>query len=97
MPPKPHIVEALPPEFDQGNCRELGMDALNIMYPTDGDKVGEAIAKKVCEGCVVIEPCRERGKKEPEGVWGGLAPRDRRSMKREKAKFRNLHGNSQPR
>jgi hypothetical protein len=97
MPPKPHIVEALPPEFDQGNCRELGMDALRIMYPDDGDLAGEVIAKAVCENCVVIEPCRELGKKEPEGVWGGMTPRERRTFARNKAKFRKLHGNSQPR
>lgn len=44
------------------------------------DRAGEsyADARKICRECPVIAQCAEYAIKwEPEGYWGGLAPRDR--------------------
>ena len=53
-------------------CRRTGVDFF------DEDQAEAAVA--VCAGCPVLEPCRELALLElvPEGVWGGLTPRDRR-------------------
>lgn len=41
-----------------------------------------ALALAVCRICPVLVPCREVALDEqpPEGVWGGLTPRDRRVL-----------------
>lgn len=39
----------------------------------DPDRYGEAL--QVCRGCPVREPCRELGKGNGEGVWGGYVKR----------------------
>lgn len=36
------------------------------------------LGKYVCENCPVIEECREAGKDEEYGMWGGQTPKDRR-------------------
>ena len=30
-----------------------------------------------CESCSVMEECKEAGKREHDGIWGGTLPRDR--------------------
>lgn len=46
------------------------------------DEQQEAAAVRVCASCPVLQPCRETALAErpPEGVWGGLTPRDRRVL-----------------
>jgi WhiB family redox-sensing transcriptional regulator len=73
---QPHEILA-----EQGNCREVGP---NVMYPEPGDERGEAIAKMVCEGCVVIDLCREQrlANNEKHGVWAGMGEREWRTYTR---------------
>lgn len=37
------------------------------------------IAKMVCEQCPIQEQCRELGRDEEFGVWGGTTPKERRT------------------
>lgn len=48
---------------------------------TTGDYVWAA-AKRICFGCPVIGPCRQfaLSTAEPNGVWGGLDPTQRRRI-----------------
>ncbi|MHB1554603.1 MAG: WhiB family transcriptional regulator [Acidimicrobiales bacterium] len=39
-------------------------------------------ALALCGACPVVEPCRAAGAREPDGVWGGTTPRDRRRARR---------------
>lgn len=66
----------------QGACN--GTDP-NLWYADRGEAVDQA--KAVCSGCVVREACLEYalGNREQEGVWGGLAPLERRAVQRQRA------------
>lgn len=79
-------AEALGPAFNEANCKKLGMDALSIMYPEEGDERAEAIARSVCNDCVAIVACTERGKFEPAGVWAGLTAKERQNTHRKIAR-----------
>ncbi len=80
---KKNFPPPLPPEFDQSNCKQLGIAALDIMYPENGDRKAEAIARSVCTDCVVIEPCLDRGMKfREQGVWGATTETDRDTIRR---------------
>ena len=35
------------------------------------------VAKEICRGCPELITCREAGRDEPEGIWGGLLPDER--------------------
>lgn len=61
------------------SCR--GVDP-RVFFPSDS--VGEAIAKEVCQGCVVRQECLDYAVKnnEDHGVWGGLSERERRSIRK---------------
>jgi WhiB family transcriptional regulator, redox-sensing transcriptional regulator len=50
-------------------------------------EVDSDTAKRMCEGCHVIDQCRAYAMvaKEPVGVWGGTTPADRGMKKRYKA------------
>ncbi|MFC5906490.1 WhiB family transcriptional regulator [Streptacidiphilus monticola] len=50
----------------------------------------DAVAKRVCAGCPVREPCAEYAlrTREPYGVWGGLTEHERRAVL---ARRRALH------
>lgn len=72
---------------DLGNCREVDP---NTMYPPEGDVRLEAIAKSVCDGCVVIELCKETAGNRESGVWAGMTEvertRQRRNVRREQSR-----------
>lgn len=59
---------------DLAACRRTGVDFF------DEDQTAAALA--VCRACPVLAPCRAVALEErpPEGVWGGLTPRDRRVL-----------------
>lgn len=44
-----------------------------------------AEASKLCATCPVIEPCREAGRTEHDGMWAGESPGPRRTGKRRRA------------
>jgi len=57
-------------------CR--GMDP-NVFYPANVHQ--SAAARKVCADCPVRGECREAGRREALGVWGGVPDRHRRGEK----------------
>ncbi|MDX1449778.1 MAG: WhiB family transcriptional regulator, partial [Acidimicrobiia bacterium] len=48
------------------------------------DEVTEALAKKTCSRCAVRADCLSYAMEtnQSEGIWGGLTPRERRSLRR---------------
>lgn len=70
-------------------CR--GMDTA-VFFAADGERGAirterETVAKRVCAGCPVIEPCRTHALQAGEvyGVWGGLTEFERETLLREEA------------
>ena len=63
----------------RGNCATQPPDTF---FPSDG--VGVEIAKRICEGCPVQEPCLEYAlpHRIDHGVWGGCSERPRRRLLR---------------
>ena len=57
-----------PPENSRGNTRRLN----------------ERPAKRVCESCPVLVPCRRYAvdAQEPHGIWGGTTPEERVELRR---------------
>lgn len=60
-----------------GNCATQAPD---LFFPHDG--VGVEKAKKVCEGCPVLDQCLEYALRNriEHGVWGGCSERQRRRI-----------------
>lgn len=67
----------------RANC--LGVSPA-LFFPERGQSTTEA--KRVCAGCEVRDPCLEaaleRGEKV--GIWGGLSEKERRKVRRARAK-----------
>jgi WhiB family redox-sensing transcriptional regulator len=63
----------------RGKCRELPPETF---FPNDG--VGVEIARRICAGCAVKEPCLEYAllNRIEHGVWGGASERERRRIAR---------------
>jgi WhiB family redox-sensing transcriptional regulator len=69
----------------RASCR--GEDSVFFFAPAYFEKRGEklareAVAKRICATCPVIEPCVEYAltTREPHGVWGGLNETERRAV-----------------
>jgi WhiB family redox-sensing transcriptional regulator len=60
-------------------CRGFSVE---LFYPTREDPVLLRLAKSVCAACPVVTLCLEAGMKESEGIWGGMTPDERRSLRR---------------
>ena len=60
-----------------GNCR---LYPPATFFPSDG--VGVDKARKICDGCPVLEPCLEYALEHriDHGVWGGCSERERRRI-----------------
>ena len=71
---------------DYANC--LGVDP-DLFFPERGASTREA--KEVCRGCVVREDCLECALVNGEkfGIWGGMSERERRRLRRERARARD--------
>jgi len=94
---KPNLqpsAEALEPAFNEANCKKLGIDALHIIYPDETDERAVAIAKSVCDNCITIDACRERGKYEPHGVWAGMTATERSNLHRKIGRIHRGRRNS---
>ncbi|MCL4414529.1 MAG: WhiB family transcriptional regulator [Actinobacteria bacterium] len=64
--------------YEAGACRGVDPD---LFFPERGHSCAEA--KAVCATCPSIEPCRDWGlRHEHFGIWGGLAERERRIIRR---------------
>lgn len=59
---------------DQAACQRVDV---RVFFPAGEDAALLARAKAVCHTCPVMSVCLEAGLREPEGVWGGLSPRER--------------------
>lgn len=53
-----------------------------VWFPTVWDRETVAAAKRVCETCPVREECLTAGMNEPDGIWGGLLPREREARRK---------------
>ncbi|WP_204358651.1 WhiB family transcriptional regulator [Streptosporangium sp. 'caverna'] len=64
----------------RGACRESDPELFFPLTPSDEH---ETRAKAVCEGCPVLKECRAYAIREgePEGIWGGLTVKERRSLR----------------
>ena len=53
-----------------------------VFFPHDG--IGVEVAKQICSGCQVTEPCLEYAlaNRIEHGVWGGCSERQRRRIRR---------------
>ncbi len=67
----------------RANC--MGVDP-DLFFPERGASTKEA--KEVCRGCVVRTDCLEFALRNSEkfGIWGGMSERERRKVRRERAK-----------
>lgn len=61
----------------EGNCRGADVDLFFPVPRGDGFAPDYRPALEICRGCPVLLPCREFGKDEKQGVYGGLTPYDR--------------------
>ncbi len=70
--------------MQRARCREAPP---NTFFPSDG--LGVEVAKMVCEGCTVTEPCLEYALEQriEHGVWGGCSERQRRRIRRERRRL----------
>lgn len=61
-------------------CRDFPINRIDdVFFSTSKDGIAEA--KKICKRCPVIIDCREAGRREPFGVWGGLSEDERGGTK----------------
>lgn len=70
----PHRLSKRPREFYQA-------------FDGEGGPVAEAWAKKICQGCAVIQDCllyALENKKNITGIWGGMNVRERTAMRNSK-------------
>lgn len=71
------------------SCQGVPTD---VMFPTD--KAGEEKALEICENCSVAMDCLEFALSEREefGVWGGKSERERRGLRRKRARGKTKQG-----
>jgi WhiB family redox-sensing transcriptional regulator len=64
----------------RGACRASDPE---LFFPLTQSAEHEARAKAVCERCPVLKECRAYAiqEGEPEGIWGGLTVKERRSLR----------------
>lgn len=60
----------------------------DLMY----DEEREAETKAICLGCTVVSECLDLGIREPDGVWGGKTPAERRTIIRKRNDHRTGAG-----
>lgn len=67
--------------MDRASCSEVAPD---LFFAEGGNLADTARAKKVCEGCFVVEECLQYAlvNRFDYGVWGGLTVNERRSLLR---------------
>lgn len=65
---------------DRGACRTNDPD---LFFPLAPSAEQEARAKAICAGCPVLVECRDHAVRvgEPDGIWGGLTPQERRRVR----------------
>ena len=72
---------------ERAACREPGIDP-ELFFPAGETGLAArqqvAAAKEVCARCPVTDLCRDWAVRagEPEGIWGGTTPEERRRLRR---------------
>lgn len=68
---------------DEANCRDADQE---LFFPEKG--AANKKARALCAACSVIEICQDYAINEPEidGIWGGMTPRERKSVRKERRK-----------
>ena len=71
--------------MQEGNCKD---HPPATFFPSDG--VGVDVARRICAGCPVREPCLEYALSNhiDHGVWGGASERERRRLLRRRRESR---------
>lgn len=60
----------------------------NTFYPHPSDNATAVVARAICASCPVADACLDYalGIGEPHGIWGGTSERQRRKLRRARAK-----------
>jgi hypothetical protein len=82
IPARPGLAFAPQPWADQALCAEVDPE---LWFPEKGESARPA--KQVCARCPVRRPCLDYALAtgEPNGIWGGLTPPQRRALRRRQA------------
>ncbi|NIS66180.1 MAG: hypothetical protein GTO05_13680, partial [Gemmatimonadales bacterium] len=68
-----------PDWIHQAACRSL---PTSVFFPAPGEDRAVSLAKAICVGCLVKGACLEFGLHQPDGIWGGTTPGERRRIRR---------------
>lgn len=77
-------TEGMPPTG--GACAEVDPELFFPVSYVPSSQIAEA--KQICAGCPVLAQCREFGMTQPEGIWGGMTPADRRRARQQQERER---------
>jgi len=79
----------VPLQFEEPLCAEIGMDAFFPEVTDTNRQRVVIVAKRVCGSCIHQTECAEWAiANEQHGIWGGLTPMERRTIRiRKKMKF----------
>ena len=89
-------MESRPSWWDRANCAGTGPSLWFPELVAEGGAKRDATdlyveARKVCAGCEVREECLEVGMTEHfYGIFGGLTPKERRSLRSQRHQSSNL-------
>ncbi len=73
------------PDLTQARCREVGIEFFFSEDENERDTSVYALGKTICSGCFVRRECLEWAvKHEAHGLWGGMTPRERMAIRRER-------------
>jgi len=73
------------PDFSQARCREVGTEFFFTEEDNERDTSVYSLGKTICSGCSVRQQCLEWAvKHEAHGLWGGMTPRERMMIRRNK-------------
>jgi len=78
-----------PKDFNAPSCAQVGGDFWYAEKDADSDDLNVIsdyrFAKSVCDSCIHKSDCAEWGiLNEEHGMWGGLTPRQRREIRRQR-------------
>jgi WhiB family transcriptional regulator, redox-sensing transcriptional regulator len=77
------MFDAEPGWFDRAACRGVGWD---LFFPEagTGEHADYSAAQRLCERCTVAPRCLAYAieTRAVEGVWGGLTPKERKTVRR---------------
>lgn len=84
-----------PWEFTNPLCAEIGVELFYRDEDFEDDRAiihGEQVkAAQVCNSCEHLADCAEWGiNRERWGVWGGLTPRERQSIRRKRRRINSM-------